>query len=1176
MLRNRYHLTAQLGQGGMGTVYAGYDTILDRAVAIKMLNPAWLTAEGRAHLLAEARAAAQLNHPNIVNVYDAGETDEGAFIVMEYVEGESLYERWPLPLDEVLRVSQQVCAALHHAHTHGIIHRDLKLENILLTAEGAAKLSDFGLARSLSSRLTGETSLAGTVYYLAPEAALGQPLDGRADLYALGVLLYELTTGKLPFTGDDPLTIVSQHLYAPPVPPRAHVPNLPPALDALIVHLLSKEPANRPATALDVQTALEKIAAGEVAAPPTPLSPLEVIARGRMVGRAQEAAETRAHWQRAVAGTGQTVLISGEPGIGKTRLVRELAALAEVSGGQALWGECYAEGGPPYAPIGRILRALATPPHSLPALPPITQADWVTLGLPAHTLPALPPTPPLDPAAEQWRVFESAVELFAALALARPVLLVIDDAHWADSGTLWLVRHLARRLRASRILIVLTYREVELDQRAPLRDIILDLTRERLAQRLKLRRLNPDQTAELLAQMFQDTLPADFLAALYNETEGNPFFIEEVCKTLIESGQLQWHAGHWQVGSIHAVEVPQSVRLAVQARLNNLPETAQEVLGMAAVLGRQFNFDVLARALPNQTEEALIAALETAERAQLITESTHTRTNATETAFVFAHALIPTTLREGLSRLRRQRLHARALSALQTTAPTDYETLAYHAERAGQGEQAWGYYLQAGDRALTLFASQEAERHFRAALEIMTDVHTSLSADQPRAQACLAEALFRQSRFAEAAELWLAAAGACLTLGQHDVAARWFARRGRALWHARGATAALDDCREAMRHLHPLADGPGAAALLHETGRACFFAQEHAEASTLCQQAFDMAQRLNLTDVQADTLATMGILPNHPAEQRRTWLEQAAAVAENGNLLEIANRAYINLGSNLRHEAGDLPGSIRAFEQATRLAKRLGGGAWAIGGQVALCDLLAISGNLPLALATLQEIEGAMAVLNNPSPFNRYYYHLTKVMLLQRQGFARQALAYAELELASLEGDQAILLDIQANLRVIKAQMLWELDSDLVQAIQLTTTAWQLTEDHSGGWPGVAVFLVCLHCMAHQTAQADPYLAWLAHQKLGPVDSAVRQVAEWMYTYTTAGWERAEPALAAWQTALETLGARWVLAVYIFMAGWHVHQHTQPQGRALLERARALFAEMPAPGYVARLDEILG
>lgn len=1175
LLRQRYHLAAPLGQGGMGTVYAGYDTVLDRAVAIKVLNPNWLTAEGRARLLAEARAAAQLNHPHIVNVYDAGETAEGAFIVMEYVEGESLYERWPLPLDEVLRVSQQVCAALHHAHTHGIIHRDLKLENVLLTADGQAKLSDFGLARSLSSRLTSDSSLTGTVYYLAPEAALGQPLDGRADLYALGVLLYELTTGKLPFTGDDPLTIVSQHLYAPPVPPRAHVPGLPPALDALIVRLLSKDPADRPASAAEVAAALERIAAGEVAAPTAPLSPLEVIARGRMVGRAQEAAETRAHWQRAVAGQGQTILVSGEPGIGKTRLLRELAALAEISGGQVLWGECYAEGGPPYAPIGRILRALAAPPHSLPPLPPAIQADLVTLGLPAHSVPAATPNPPLDPTAEQWRVFESAVELLAALAAVRPILLVIDDAHWADSGTLWLIRHLARRLRAHRVLLALTYREVELDQRAPLREVILDLTRERLAQRLKLHRLTPDQTADLLAQMFQDTLPADFLAALYAETEGNPFFIEEVCKALIENGQLQWQAGRWQVGDIHAVEVPQSVRLAVQARLNNLPPATQEVLNMAAVLGRQFDFDTLTRALPDHTEEALLTALESAERAQLIGETARARPGLSATTFTFAHALIPATLRDGLSRLRRQRLHARALTALQVTAPTDYERLAYHAERAGQGEPAWGYYLQAGNRALTLFASQEAERHYRAALEIITDVQATLTADRPRAQASLAEALFRQSRFDEAAGLWLAAAQGYLALSNPDEAARCFARQGRALWHL-SPTEALAACRQAMQCLPaPLTDGPGAAALLHETGRACFFAQEHAEASALCQRALAMAERLRLTDVQADTLATMGILPNHPAVQRRAWLEQAAAMAEQANLLEIANRAYINLGSNLRHEAGDLPASIRAFTEAARLARRLGGSAWAISGQVALCDLLTLAGDLPAAHAHLQDIEAALATLANPPMFYRYYALLSRFIVWYRQGEAERALTLAQTELSHLPADHDLRVDIQANVLLMLAYARWEMAGDAASAIEQATTAWRLTEQHSGGWPGVAVFLACMHSLNHDWPQAQTHLDWLDKQTLGPVDAAMRQFAHWVHRLTSAGWDMAAPQADGWRAALEQVGARWALAAYLLMVGRYLRQHQHPQAGPMLAEARALFQAMPAPGFVTRINALL-
>jgi serine/threonine protein kinase len=245
LLNNRYHLEAQLGKGGMGVVYRAYDTLLERTVAVKILGTEGLGTEGRARLLREARAAAQLNHPNIVGIYDAGEAAGKSFIVMELVEGASLHDSRPETLGEILRIAGQVCAALEHAHANGIIHRDLKPENILIATNGTAKLSDFGLARSLASRLTSEGSIVGTVFYLAPELAMGEPADGRADLYALGVMLYELCTGQLPFAADDPLAVISQHLYAPVVPPRAIQPNLPAALDALIMRLLAKRAGAR-------------------------------------------------------------------------------------------------------------------------------------------------------------------------------------------------------------------------------------------------------------------------------------------------------------------------------------------------------------------------------------------------------------------------------------------------------------------------------------------------------------------------------------------------------------------------------------------------------------------------------------------------------------------------------------------------------------------------------------------------------------------------------------------------------------------------------------------------------------------------------------------------------------------------------------------------------------------
>lgn len=260
LLNDRYRLDSELGSGGMGVVYRAQDMLLERPVAVKVLNQGGLGSEGHSRLLQEAQAAAKLNHPNIVAIYDAGEVDSLAYIVMELVEGASLYEQRPKTIDEIIPIASQLCAALEHAHSHGIIHRDLKPENVMVTSDGIAKLMDFGLARSVASRLTMEGTIIGTVFYLAPEQALGKELDGRADLYALGAMLYEFCTGQLPFSGDDPFAIITQHLHAPVVPPRAKNDAIPVSLDALVVRLLSKDPDERPASAALVLEMLDEVA----------------------------------------------------------------------------------------------------------------------------------------------------------------------------------------------------------------------------------------------------------------------------------------------------------------------------------------------------------------------------------------------------------------------------------------------------------------------------------------------------------------------------------------------------------------------------------------------------------------------------------------------------------------------------------------------------------------------------------------------------------------------------------------------------------------------------------------------------------------------------------------------------------------------------------------------------
>src|SRR3990172_4396439 len=712
-LNNRYRLEGELGRGGMSIVYRAHALLLDRPVAVKVLQAARENG-GWKRILSEAQSAARLNHPNIVSIYDVGETEMDGeltpFIVMELVEGRPLNVDPPRELAAVVAMADGVLQALGHAHDHGVIHRDLKPENILLTAGGRVKLMDFGLAQSVASRLTQSGEVVGTVFYIAPEQAMGRAVDGRADLYALGVVLYELVAGELPFTADNALAVVSLHLHAPVVPPRARRPDLPPALESVILALLSKRPGDRPASAGDTRRLLDGVLGDRGIG--AELSLLDRIVRGHLVGREQELSEAIGHWQRAIAGQEQVLLVTGEPGIGKTRLVRELLAHVEVTGRQVARGEGFAEGGAPFAPFADVLR------RALTEQPPITIPDPILAELltfaPDLALrrPGLSRTSDLDPAGQQQRAFEAFAIFLETLAARAPLAVFIDDIHWADAGSLQLLHTLARRVRRMPLLLVLTYREIEIDENPPFGRLLQDLTRERLAERVKLTRLTREQTRQLLQAMFAEEITPEFLDGVYTESEGNPFFIEEICKAILDSGKVAFEDGHWRRPGVKDLEIPQSIRGAILSRVAKLPEAAREAMLMAAILGREFEFKTLRQAT-DMPEEGLIGALEAAEHAQLIAEA---RRNG-DVVFSFAHALIPTSLAESVSVLRRRLLHRRAAAAIEAAHPEAWEVLAYHWIEAGEDELARVCSLRAADRAYASLAPADAVRHYKAALE---------------------------------------------------------------------------------------------------------------------------------------------------------------------------------------------------------------------------------------------------------------------------------------------------------------------------------------------------------------------------------------------------------------------------------------------------------------------------
>lgn len=450
---------------------------------------------------------------------------------------------------------------------------------------------------------------------------------------------------------------------------------------------------------------------------------LGALPAGPLAARQKEVDRILASVDAVAHGHGQLVFLAGEAGVGKTRLAQEVTLAAHDRGFLVAGGRCYEpQQTMPYYPF---LDALSTVYTASPSgIRNAASYRWPYLG---HLLPDQVGPPAVGPPAaassaghdEQQRLFRAVTDFIIAVAETRPLALFLDDLHWADGATLDLLQHLVRHTRAHPVLVVGTYRDVDVGRRHPLEHALRDLHREQLSEQLSIQRLDVQGTAAFIAATFgEEVISQEFAELVYRHTEGNPFFAQEVLRAFVERGDLYRDAGHWQRREIEDLSVPESIRAVIGERVSRLSDGAQGVLHEASVLGQEFLFDHL-QAMSGRTEEEIESALEEAVSARLIREGK-------ADTYSFDHVLIQHTLYAGISTRHRRRLHLAAAEALEASVEARRPSprfggpveLARHFLEGGEPERAVAYIVMAGDRADAIFAHAEAERHYRTALDL--------------------------------------------------------------------------------------------------------------------------------------------------------------------------------------------------------------------------------------------------------------------------------------------------------------------------------------------------------------------------------------------------------------------------------------------------------------------------
>ncbi|OGL42409.1 MAG: hypothetical protein A2161_17335 [Candidatus Schekmanbacteria bacterium RBG_13_48_7] len=769
---DHYRIIKSLGKGRYGVVYHVADELDGSEYALKLFqyrDPSAQTPVRR--FRREFQSIVKLDHPHIIKVFEMGSYNEQLFYTMELVDGLTLNRYFdpdqkhtgkkdlmnPDRLERIFTCMDQILSALNYLHRQNIVHRDLKPENIMIDYSGNVKIMDFGLIKNFDTRsaLTVQGTIVGTLTHIAPEQIKGVEIDGRADLYSLGIILYESLTGELPFIAEDIPGLLFQHLYKLPESPKRFNPDIDDKLAEIIIRSLQKEPVFRFLSASDFQRELNlyrnqtfgkvdncKPIADKYKQVKTSES---LILIPMFCGREKELnILINATDQLVTEHKNHFFIINSEKGMGKTRLITEFHNRIAIKNVKLFKGIAFKHELFPFRMYSDIFSQMAQifSSSEIPRLCDPSNNQEKNVDKLKEILSGFQYIPekrssletPGFTSLEYKTFFFKAIQvLLKSIAEKTPVIITLDDIHYTDEYSLDLTKYLIQNMIFDvvsaegkndkfPVLIIAACCPDELLERPTFNSFIEMYKDQNFVTNMFLKRFSDKELEQFILSLLGITnMPDKLFELMSRESEGNLFFTEEIIRSLIETHKLfrknnLWYFDHENVQSI---DVPEKIRIRINNRLNSLNDDVIKVLNIAALIGREFDFELLMHVTEHE-EIVLLEIIDQLVKKHFLKEPE----KSDDTHFLFYHDKIREVIIDNIKiPARKRKLHSKIAKKMESLFSSNlspnYSVLAFHFERAKEFAAAIYYYQKAAEHTVSQNLNHAALRLYKNSLELL-------------------------------------------------------------------------------------------------------------------------------------------------------------------------------------------------------------------------------------------------------------------------------------------------------------------------------------------------------------------------------------------------------------------------------------------------------------------------